>query len=160
MVGLSVALGFSRTRGQLSIEFLFIVSFLLALAAVLLNTAETQLKETEALDNAALSKVAADSMATWINTVYIHGNSSQVKGEIFVPPSSVCFFINTTDSNNVFLECDPDPQLSGKVASRQLYTSSITLASSCPPTVASGGWFRVTVRNAIGAVTVNCTRVS
>ena len=148
-----------RKKGQLSIEFLFIVSFLLALAAVLLNTAETQLKETEALDNAALSKVAADSVANWMNTVYLHGNSSQVRGEFFIPSSSVCFFVNTTDSTNPFLECDPDPTLSGKVVSRRLYTSSITIDSSCPPTVATGGWYRANVKNVRGAVAMNCSRV-
>jgi len=148
------------SRGQLSIEFLFVVSFLLALAAVLLNTAEAQLKETEALDNAALSKVAADSLATWVNSAYLHGNASQLIGEIFVPSASVCFFLNTTDAANPALECDPDPQLSGRVASRPLYTPNVTLASSCPPSVAAGGWYRVTVKNSDNVIALTCSKVS
>ena len=146
-------------RGQLSVEFLLIASFLLALAAVLLNIAETQLRETEALDNAALSKAAADSLATWINTVFLHGNGSQIRAEFFVPPGSVCFFVNTTDRSNMFLECDADPLLGGKISSRSIYTSNVTLDSSCPPANTTGGWYKVNVKNSKNFVTINCTRL-
>lgn len=148
-----------RFRGQLSVEFLLVVSFLLSMAAVLLNVAETQLRETEALDNAALSKAAADSFATLVNTVFLHGNGTQMRAELFIPSGSVCFFVNSTNRSNMFLECDPDPLYSGKVASRPIYTSNVSLDSTCPPASTSGGWYKFTVKNSKNSVLVNCSRV-
>lgn len=147
-----------RRKGQLSIEFLLVAAFLLAFAAVLLNTAETQLRETQAVDSAALSKAAADSLGTLVNTVFLQGNGAQLNSEFFVPKNSVCFFVNGSVVRGAFLECDPDPQLSGRVRSRLLYTANVTMDSGCPPTDVVGGWYAVTVRNVNGWVALNCTR--
>ena len=76
-------------RGQVSVEFFLVLSLLFALAAVLLTTAEAQLRDAESLNNAALSKAALDAVGSYVDLVYLSGNGSIVSGQVFIP-ASVC----------------------------------------------------------------------
>jgi len=144
-------------RGQVSVEFFLVLSLLFALAAVLLTTAEAQLRDAESLNNAALSKAALDAVGSYVDLVYLSGNGSIVSGQVFIPASSLCFIVNASTET---LQCDPDPSLTGRVNSRPLKNSVVFFNSSCPPYSASTGWFDLTVYHNGSSVLVNCTRVT
>ncbi len=142
------------SRGQVGVEFFLVAAFMLALAAVMLTVAEGQLGGVESLDKAALSKSAVDSTAAMVDYVYLSGNYSQLRGEVFVPQGSLCFILN---SSRETIQCDSDPSIPNRVESRPMRTAAVSFNDSCPPTSSARGWFGLTVTNVNNSVTVNCT---
>lgn len=144
-------------HGQVSVEFFLVVSFLFALAVVLLSQAESLLRDSDSVNSAAMSKVAVDSMAALTELAYLSGNGTVLHSTVFVPAASVCFLLN---SSTMTLQCDADPSLSGRVNSRSLRSLNIVFNASCPPQSSNTGWFYLTVQNNGSAVNVGCNQVT
>ena len=143
-------------RGQVAVEFFLVASFLLALSAAVLVTAESSLRDVESLNSAASCKAAADAVAESVNLVYLSGNYSSVRGEVFVPKQAICFLVN---ESGPYIQCEPDPSIQGRVSSVPLRTPSVSFNDSCPPQSQARGWFGILVANNNGTVTVNCTQL-
>lgn len=142
-------------RGQVGIEFLLVLSFMLALTAVLLGSAEAHFRAAESLDKAALCKAALDSTASLINHAFLSGRGTRVSSELFIPDGSVCFIVNSSFSPPV-LQCDADALLSRRVESRGLRTAAVSFSAACPVS----GWLRVTAVNNGNSVSVTCAKLN
>ncbi|MBI3588498.1 hypothetical protein HY995_05300 [Candidatus Micrarchaeota archaeon] len=142
-------------KAQLSIEFFLIASFIIALAAIMVTTAESNLRSAEALDKAALGKAALDAATGAINLAAVGGNGAQSSATVFIPQSTACFIL---DKNNgePRMQCDADPSLEKRVSGRALYSPDLKIDDSCPPSNTRTGWFRVIARNVDGKVQVRC----
>ncbi len=126
-------------------EFFLIVSFILVLATIILGGVENEVRETKALDRAALAKTAVASVSHAANSVALQGNGSIVKREVFVPPETICFLYNSTSA---VLYCD-----TGKnIVPGPALLSQPNVSSPC----FYSGWMVAVVKND-GGVSVNCT---
>ncbi|MFA6049404.1 MAG: hypothetical protein WC792_05675 [Candidatus Micrarchaeia archaeon] len=138
-------------------EFFLVVGFSLALLAILVANAESQLSDNALVGRAVASSAALDSLSYAINFVFLQGNNSQARLQLFVPPgpsganNATCFF---NFSNT--LACDVG-DLQGRMAySHNLLKLPSSVASSC----FSSGWKEVNVSNRNNNILVSCAPIS
>ena len=121
-------------RGQLSVEFFLIVAFVLVLATILFSSTENEIRETRAVDRAALAKAAVAGVGNAVNSVALQGNGSVLKKDVFVPPETICFLYNQSASS---LYCD-----TGRTVVRG---PTLLAQPSVSPACSSSGWMTATV---------------
>ena len=142
-------------KGQISVEFFLVAAFLVALAAGMLSSAQGHLSDAESLRKAVMAKSAVDSVAAWVNAVYLQGSGAEVSGSVFIPGGSVCLILNRT-ADDAYLECDAHPSIEKRVSSTRVLARSLEFAPECPPASQSAGWFTIRARNVEGVVRVSC----
>jgi uncharacterized protein (UPF0333 family) len=142
-------------RGQISVEFFLVAAFLVALAAGMLVTAQGHLSDAESLRKATMSKAAVDSVAAWVNAVYLQGSGAQVSGSVFIPAGSVCLILSKNGADS-FFECDAHPSIEKRVSSSRVLATAVEFLPGCPPQNPAAGWFNIKARNAEGVVRVSC----
>ena len=140
----------SFRRGQTSIEFFIITSFILLVAGVLISNTDIHLSGTKTLNNAALSKSVIDTVSSNANFVILGGNGSVVTAAVFVPKEATC--INWDSTKRMFFCAIPGAP--NNVYGNPIYFSGAEVDSfgvegpagiSC----ASNGWLNVVVNYSV-----------
>lgn len=139
-----------RRRSQVSVEFFLAVAFAVALAAVLLSSAEDGIRSVKAVDSAALARTALDSVASAVNYASLAGNGTKIVKEVFVPKEVVCFAYNSS-SKRMFCSLG-----AGVFMSSQVLYSAPSVASAC----FSAGWLKTEVSNNGTAVVLSCSALA
>ncbi len=144
-------------KAQVAVEFFLVLGFALTLLSVLVANSEAQLAQNSLLDKSVLSRAALDSLTTSINFVFLQGNNSRVRAELFVPTgvsgssNATCFF-NFSNSLSCYVG---DPQ------GRQVYSRNLlVLPSSVGSNCFSSGWKEVLVENRDNNIYVSCTSIA
>jgi hypothetical protein len=140
----------AKRRAQVSIEFFFIVAFSVALATILLSSAEDQIRNVKSLDNTALARAALDSVASTVNYVSLAGNGTRIAREVFVPNDVTCFAYNSS-SRKMFCSVGAGVFIQSSV----LY-SAPSVASAC----LSSGWLRAEAVNNGASTSLNCSSLA
>ncbi len=144
-------------RGQAAVEFFLILAFSLALLAILVSNAESQIAQTSLLEKTVMAQAALDSLSQSINFVYLQGNNSRTRTQILVPQGASgsggasCFF-NFSNALSCYIG---DPQ------GRQVYTRNLlALPSQIDSDCYSSGWKEVAVSNYDNRILVDCENIA
>jgi len=82
-------------RGQVSLEFILVVVFLLALITMLLPTANALADQISSLDELVAAKGALNAVASAIDYVVVSGDGARMHVDVYVPKNVHCFVDNS-----------------------------------------------------------------
>jgi len=139
-------------KGQVGIEFFFVIAFVLLLAISFTTTMESQVAQTKDLNRAALAKTVVDAVSQAVNAVALQGNGATVRTQQFVPSETICLQYNGSSTK---LYCTIAGV--GTVSGTTLYAAP-DVDTSCFPS-GEQGWLLINVNNTAGSVGVYCSSV-
>jgi len=149
IVGIELA---ASLKGQLGVEFFFVIAFVLLLAVVLTTGMEGQVTQTKELNRVVLAKSVSDAVSHAVNAVAVQGNGATVRLQQFIPSETLCLQYNASSQK---LYCTVVGV--GTVSGPALYAVP-SIDASCFPS-GNQGWMLVTVNNTDGNVYVYCSSV-
>ncbi|NYZ74993.1 hypothetical protein H0O03_01895 [Candidatus Micrarchaeota archaeon] len=142
----------SALKGQVGVEFFFVIAFILLLAISFTTTMESEVAQTKELNRATLAKTVSDAVSHAINIVALQGNGAATRMQEFIPSETLCLQYNATSQK---LYCTVAGV--GTVSGPELYAAP-TVNASCFPS-GEQGWLLISVNNTAGSVGVYCSSV-
>lgn len=139
------------SRGQASIEFFLIVSFILALMFMLQPLAQKSVASVTSVDDAALARSAAGLIAANADYVWLAGNGSVIQLQVRVPATYSCAGNSTTRAIQCVQTVITEGQSAINVTTPAIYSPKLT--DNCG---GISGWKTVKVASTGDGVEVGC----
>ena len=150
MVGLEY-ISWKQRKAQIGIEFFLILGFSLSIVGMLIVNSEHQIAENDKLNAAILSLSALNGVSNAINTVFLQGNGSSLRTQVFIPDDTRCFVLNATTKT---LMCDIGDASNRVVHGMQLYSVPSNISDWC---YYGTGWVDVKVNSNQSFINMYCS---